>query len=76
MPNTRQLSTFSVTQLSRCEWLFLPLSGRWPTIPGSGPENIHDIVLTYKTTPRKCLDFRTPAEAFLLLKTDIVTLET
>jgi IS30 family transposase len=54
----------------------MPLSGPWPTTPGSGPENIHDIVLTYKTTPRKCLDFRTPAEAFLLLKTNIVTLET
>jgi len=40
------------------------------------PEDIHDIVLTYNTTPRKCLGFRTPAEAFLnLLKTDSVALE-
>jgi transposase, IS30 family len=40
------------------------------------PEDIHDIVLTYNSTPRKCLGFRTPAEAFLnLLKTASVALE-
>lgn len=40
-------------------------------------EDIHDIVLTYNTTPRKSLGFRTPAEAFLnLLKSPTVALET
>jgi len=40
-------------------------------------EDFNDIVLTYNTTPRKCLGFRTPAEVFLnLLNTASVALET
>lgn len=39
-------------------------------------EDFHDIVLTYNMTPRKCLGFRTPAEAFLnLLNPGTVALE-
>jgi transposase, IS30 family len=40
-------------------------------------EDFYDIVLTYNSTPRKCLGFKTPAEAFIsLLYPSTVALDT
>ena len=52
----------------------LPRKTDLATVPA---EDIDDLVLTYNQTPRKCLGFRSPAEAFLdLLKSSRVALET
>jgi IS30 family transposase len=44
---------------------------RKTNLAGLSSRQIASIVQIYNDTPRKCLDFKTPAEAFSLLKSTV-----